>query len=471
MRQRDTSSAIQSVLAASIDACAVFAGFMLATKARFDTGLIPLRHGRPPHLYEMYAAGAAVAVPLFLFVYQALGLYVRPQTGNFENRIPRIVRGSIIGSVLAVVVAFVLKNEMEFSSMVILLAAPITTALVLLERYVVYRAEWNMARHSPKTSRVIVVGTDPVAVRLSRTIRKEPMLRAEVVGYLRAGVEPAAADIPADRILGTPDDLPRLIGELGVDRVILTGAGLGRKAILDLLLLCERRMVTFNMVPDLFSIMTSSMDVQSLNDIPLLSVGHWPLDHLWNRALKRTEDIAGSIFGLVIGAPAIALAAAAIRATSPGPVFFRQERCGLKGKPFTLYKLRTMRIDAEDGTGPVFTVPGDPRTTKVGAFLRRHNLDELPQLWNVFKGDMSLVGPRPERPHFVERFREDINRYMWRHVSKPGITGWAQVNGLRGSTTSIEERVRYDLYYLENWSLAFDLKILLRTVFARENAY
>jgi lipopolysaccharide/colanic/teichoic acid biosynthesis glycosyltransferase len=159
-----------------------------------------------------------------------------------------------------------------------------------------------------------------------------------------------------------------------------------------------------------------------------------------------------------------------IRRESPGPVFFRQIRCGESGRRFTIYKLRTMRVDAEEETGPVWTSENDPRRTRIGAFLRRHNLDELPQFWNVLKGEMSLVGPRPERPHFVEQFKEDISRYMWRHVSKPGMTGWAQVNGLRGNT-SIRERIKYDLYYLENWSLAFDFKILLRTFFSRRNAY
>jgi exopolysaccharide biosynthesis polyprenyl glycosylphosphotransferase len=240
--------------------------------------------------------------------------------------------------------------------------------------------------------------------------------------------------------------------------------------MMDILLLCERHLIAFNMVPDLFHVLTTSMDVQSLDDIPLLGLGRWPLDHFWNRALKRACDVAGAAVGLVVAAPVMLAAAAAIKRDSPGPIFYHQERCGEKGRTFRLHKLRTMAADAESRTGPVFAAEDDPRRTRVGGFLRRYNLDELPQLWNVLRGEMSLVGPRPERPHFVEQFKEEISRYMWRHVSKPGLTGWAQVNGLRGNT-SIEERVKYDLYYLEHWSLAFDLKILLRTAFARENAY
>jgi exopolysaccharide biosynthesis polyprenyl glycosylphosphotransferase len=212
------------------------------------------------------------------------------------------------------------------------------------------------------------------------------------------------------------------------------------------------------------------MDVQSLEDIPLLGISRWPLDRFWNRMLKRMEDVAGAVVGLVITAPIMAVAAVLIRMDSPGPVFYRQERCGEGGRLFGLYKLRTMQQDAESSSGPVFTVENDPRRTRVGAILRHWNIDELPQFWNVLNGDMSLVGPRPERPHFVEQFREEISRYMWRHVSKPGLTGWAQVNGLRGNT-SIQERIKYDLYYLENWSLTFDFKILAKTLFARQNAY
>jgi exopolysaccharide biosynthesis polyprenyl glycosylphosphotransferase len=238
----------------------------------------------------------------------------------------------------------------------------------------------------------------------------------------------------------------------------------------DIILDCERAMVSFNFVPDLFRLLTITMDIQTVEGIPILGTAKWPLDYFWNRTAKRLEDIAGALVGLFISAPFIVVAALLIKRSSPGPVFYRQERCGEKGRPFTIYKLRTMAVDAEQQSGPVWTVENDPRRTAVGSVLRAYNIDELPQFWNVLKGDMSLVGPRPERPHFVEQFKEDISRYMWRHSYRPGMTGWAQVNGLRGNT-SIRERSKYDLYYLENWSLALDFKILARTLFTRTNAY
>jgi len=299
---------------------------------------------------------------------------------------------------------------------------------------------------------------------------REPTLRSQIVGFLGTADGETDGGISGEQVLGTVADLESILESRDVDQLIVTDGSLAHRRIVEILLLCEQRMVEFNMVPDLFRIMTTSMDVQSLNDIPLLGIGRWPLDVFWNRAVKRAEDIAGALVGLVLTAPIIAVAGALIKASSPGPVFYSQERCGEQGDPFTIYKLRTMRADAETDSGPVFAAREDDRTTRVGTFLRRHNLDELPQFWNVLTGRMSLVGPRPERPHFVETFKDDISRYMRRHVSKPGLTGWAQVNGLRGNS-SIEGRVKYDLYYLENWSLAFDFKILAMTFFARENAY
>ena len=193
--------------------------------------------------------------------------------------------------------------------------------------------------------------------------------------------------------------------------------------------------------------------------------------HFWPITLMALIlFVIGALAGLLILSPFMLLIALLIKRNSPGPVFFLQERCGEKGRKFKLIKFRTMYVNAEAGTGPVWTVENDPRCTSIGSFLRRFNIDELPQLWNVLRGEMSLVGPRPERPFFVEQFKEDINRYMWRHVSRPGMTGWAQVNGLRGNT-DVAERIKYDLYYLENWSLAFDFKILLKTFRSRQNAY
>jgi exopolysaccharide biosynthesis polyprenyl glycosylphosphotransferase len=242
--------------------------------------------------------------------------------------------------------------------------------------------------------------------------------------------------------------------------------------MMEIILSCEDLRVEFQIVPDMFEIMATRVKVLSLDGIPLISLGRTPLEG-WNRLLKMGMDIAISSIGLVILSPLLAVLAILIKLDSKGPVFFRQERLGRDGRRFIQYKFRSMVENAEEKTGPVFATEDDSRRTKMGAFLRKNNLDELPQLFNVLKGEMSLVGPRPERQFFVDKFKEGIPRYFLRHKVKSGLTGWAQVNGLRGDT-SIEERTKYDLFYMENWSLSFDIKIILLTLkdwISPRNAY
>lgn len=471
MRVRDTSDVLASCLAVIADALAIFIGFMLATWIRFDSGLIPLYHDYPPeHLYSMYAQGLGIATLMFLFIFQSLRLYVRPQSGSFGDKIPRLIHGIGLGLLLSLALAFALRTDPPFSRVMALVAAPMITLCVLLERYLLFRWELRLARRRQAVNRVLIVGTDAIAVRLRQALQQEPRLGARVVGFLQTRSTEPHADIPAELMRGSQAELKALLAAGAVDQVILTDTSIGQPRMVEMILECEQALVTFNVVPDLFRLLTTEVDMQTIGSIPLLGVSRWPLDRFWNRLLKRLADIAGAAVGLVLLAPLGGVLALMIKRDSPGPVFYKQERCGENGKTFMFFKFRTMHVDAEATTGPVWAVPGDPRRTRCGAWLRRYNLDELPQLWNVLKGDMSLVGPRPERPCFVQQFREDISRYMWRHVSKPGITGWAQVNGLRGQT-DLQERIQYDLYYLENWSLAFDFKIIIRSFFSRENAY
>ncbi|MBU4200168.1 MAG: undecaprenyl-phosphate glucose phosphotransferase [Verrucomicrobia bacterium] len=468
---KDTSDVLASCVAIVADTLAVFAGFLLATWIRFDSGWIPLFHDTlPPQLYGMYAQGAGIAALMFLFIFQSLRLYVRPQIGTFGDKIPRLIHGIGLGLLLSLALAFALRTDPPFSRLTTLIAVATISLCVLLERYLLFRWELHLARHRTVVNRVLIVGTDSIAARLQQALRQEPRLGSRVVAFLRTRDAAPHPDIPPDLIRGTVDDLKPMVEAGAVDQVILTDASIGHPRMIDMILQCEQALVTFNVVPDLFRVLTDNVDMQTIDDIPLLGVSRWPLDHFWNRVLKRIADVAGAGAGLILLAPFLPVLALLIKRDSPGPVFYRQERCGENGRPFALIKFRTMRPDAETATGPVWTVENDPRRTRFGAFLRRYNLDELPQLWNVLQGEMSLVGPRPERPCFVEQFKEGITRYMWRHVSKPGITGWAQVNGLRGNT-DLQERVKYDLYYLENWSLALDFKILVKTFFNRKNAY
>ena len=474
---RDNFDAFCSLLAGFTDAAAAFLGVMLATWIRFDSGLIPLKHNEifPPR--AMYLAAAVALAPLLVVIFKQIGLYVRPQLGPFGDKLPRIVRGVAITLATALALSFVVRpaDWPPYSRAVAFVAFFTVLLLVLAERFTLFRAEMHWARRTAPIRRILIIGVDDLAARIRRALEREPRLRSRLAGYLLPAA-PGGREVPLSTAItpklvkGHVGELEKVVAEEKIDEVILADMSISHKRLTEILFHCERNLIPFRMVPDLYGVLTSRVTVYHVADIPLIGMAHWPLDAFWNRVLKRLEDVAGGLVGLLVSLPVVLVAAPLIKRSSPGPVFYRQIRCGIAGKPFTIFKLRTMPVDAEAATGPVWAVPDDPRRTRVGEFLRKWNLDELPQFWNVLKGDMSLVGPRPERPHFVEQFKNGVGHYMTRHVSRPGMTGWAQVNGLRGDT-SIEDRVQHDLYYLENWSLSFDLKILLQTFFNRQNAY
>jgi Undecaprenyl-phosphate glucose phosphotransferase len=286
----------------------------------------------------------------------------------------------------------------------------------------------------------------------------KPTKRTQTTSFKRFTDSYTVAGVP---VIGRPEDLPNLIDDLGVNEVIIALPEASRLDLMQITAWCQRGKVNVKIFPDLFAYMQGTMTVDELGGIPLINVRDVALRG-WKLSLKRGLDVAGATGGLIVLSPLMLLLAILIKLESPGPVFFSQERAGLDGRPFPMLKFRSMRKNSE-AKGPGWTVKGDPRVTRIGKFLRTTNLDELPNLINVLFGHMSLVGPRPEQTHFVQQFRDKIPRYMERHREKAGMTGWAQVNGLRGDT-SIEERIKYDLWYVENWSLWLDIKILIRTV-------
>jgi exopolysaccharide biosynthesis polyprenyl glycosylphosphotransferase len=308
--------------------------------------------------------------------------------------------------------------------------------------------------------RVLIVGTGEVGQIILHKIRNSPRLGYEVVGFIDgAPAQKAVMDVP---ILGDVDDIPSIIDAYEIDEVIIGLPEASHQEILTVISRCEREKVSIKVFPDVFQIMASEVSIGELGGLPLLTIRDIALRG-WKLTLKRAVDLIGSAVGLVVLSPLMMLVSLLVKLDSPGPVFYAQERMGLDARPFWMLKFRSMWEDAEAKTGPVWATKDDPRRTKIGAFIRRFSIDELPQFINVLLGEMSLVGPRPERPVFVEQFRRSIPRYMDRHREKAGLTGWAQVNGLRGDT-SIAERTKYDLWYTENWSLLLDFKIILRTL-------
>jgi len=322
------------------------------------------------------------------------------------------------------------------------------------------------------TERIAFIGWDARLERVLNVMRNDPSGFQKVIGFFYGGgdlsFEPAhAKNYPA---LGTFGELAKKLEENQITLLVVEESSVAPSQIQKLAEVCGRSLVSLKVIPSAFDIWASKLNLRVVAGVPLLGIHDIRMDRLYNRIAKRAVDIAGGTFGLVCSAPVLLVLAWMIKRESPGPVFFRQTRLGLHGKPFQIIKLRSMRLDAETQTGAVWAVADDPRRLKIGAFMRKWNLDELPQFWNVLKGDMSLVGPRPERPEFVEGFKETIRYYNMRHSCKPGVTGWAAVNGLRGNT-SLEDRLEYDLFYIENWSMRLDFRIMLMTLMPPKNAY
>lgn len=318
--------------------------------------------------------------------------------------------------------------------------------------------------------RVLFVGWNQDALRLVEGIESDASRPYSVAGSIE-GPTGAYAMRPPKWInrLGGCDDLKNLVDSNLVDIVVLADLEAPRGEIIGLSNFCERELIQFKVLPSYFQIMVSGLHLETISGVPILGVSDLPLDHMWNRILKRSIDIVGALVGLALSMPLMILFGLLIYFESPGPIFYRQLRTGRNGRGFEIIKLRSMRLDAEKG-GAQWAKKGDDRRLKIGAFLREWNLDELPQFWNVLKGQMTLVGPRPERPELIAKFQYEIPHYNARLASKPGMTGWAQIHGLRGDT-DLGQRVRYDLYYLENWSVWLDFQIMVQTFIRRENAY
>lgn len=334
----------------------------------------------------------------------------------------------------------------------------LTIVLTTLGRLLTGKVQQIVRSRHP--DRLLIVGTGDIARMLVQKTRQSPQLGYEVVGFCDEGsINGEMVGIP---VLGTQAELDRVLREHDIHEVVITRTDATHEELLDMISACEAENATVRIFPDLFQIIASELTIGDLDGLPLLTVRDVALRG-WKLSAKRLMDLAMSAAGLVALSPFMLFVAFLIKVSSKGPVFYAQTRVGLDGKPFEILKFRSMRVDAESETGPKWASADDPRKTRLGTLLRRTSIDELPQLINVLLGEMSIVGPRPERPMFVDQFKQVVPRYMERHKEKAGITGWAQVNGLRGDT-SIIERTKYDLYYIENWSLLFDIKIILRTV-------
>jgi exopolysaccharide biosynthesis polyprenyl glycosylphosphotransferase len=402
-----------------------------------------------------------IFIPVWLLVFQSRRLYGARRNSHLSDEFFAIVRLVSIGLLIVMSATFFYRG-FSFSRGVFILLWGTSIATITTGRFFIMEFEKLLYRRGKELKTIAIVGSNDAADEIFSLLTSHSSLGYEVVGYYADSPAAATLKLSGAKNLGPIKELPNGITTYRLQAALIALSYKEHPQLLEMIRDAEGLNVELMMVPDMLDMMTSRVRIQDIEGIPFLKIKEIPLS-TWNRITKRVFDIFFSSVILVLTLPFTVVLATIIKLTSRGPIFFVQERISLDGKPFLVLKFRTMRTDAEGSTGPVRAKKGDSRVTSIGRILRRTSLDELPQLWNVMTGHMSIVGPRPERPFFVEQFKGKIPRYLERHRVKTGMTGWAQVNGLRGNAP-IDERTKFDIFYVENWSLVFDMKIILKTI-------
>lgn len=403
-----------------------------------------------------YCLLSAVYMPIQILVFKYLRLYEPHRKRRIYKELAAMFFGTLICFSAALVSLYMFKY-MDYSRIAMGIFFILENAVLGIKRIALRLGLRYFRKKGFNQKHVVIIGNGETAKHCYKEICRSPELGYAVHGYVADN-----NDWEEIKWLGSLRDFEHVIEEENPDEVIATFDTNEHEYITEIIDLCETNGIRFSLIPFYSKFMSAQPQIDSLNGIPILNLREIPLDHVWNAAVKRTCDVVCSIILLILTSPIMLVCAVCVKLSSPGPILFKQERIGYAKKPFYMYKFRSMRVNSDQDTG--WTTNSDPRKTKVGAFIRKYSIDELPQFFNVLIGDMSLVGPRPEVPYFVEQFKEQIPKYLLRQQVRPGITGWAQVNGLRGNT-SIEERVRYDRWYIENWSIGLDIVILLKTLF------
>jgi Undecaprenyl-phosphate glucose phosphotransferase len=447
-----------------LDALAIEAAFVFAYWLRFRSTMFDalgfVAEDAPP--FRGYLIASIAVMSIWLLLFHSRRMYGLRRNVNLSDEFIGVVRVVSVGMLLVMSAAF-LYREFSYSRIVFGLLWAFSIGFVFGGRASIRSFERSLHRKGLHLQEAIILGNDELADQVYQRLNSHASFGISIIGYF--GEQPAGTSLSLVRatFLGPIADAPPYLHDHGIRLAFIALRTRDHPQVFDLLSECEGLNIEFMMVPDVLDVLTSQVRLRDLEGIPFLTLKSIPMT-IWGTIAKRTFDLLLSAAALIVLAPLMLVLALLIKLDSRGPVLFRQIRVGLDGKEFAMYKFRSMvvgaeRSDAQAGLG----IRGDPRRTRVGRVLRKTSLDELPQLWNVVRGDMSLVGPRPERTHVVEGLSSAVPKYLDRHRVKTGVTGWAQVNGLRGDT-SIEERIKYDLYYIENWSLGFDIKILLRTV-------
>ncbi len=405
-----------------------------------------------------YLALGTILTAVQLFAYAALGLYQSFRKVQLRRELEKLwLAGALV---MGVLLSFLfVQHYIDFSRLTLVIWFVLSTGALSCKRVVLRRGLRYFRRQGYNQKRVLLIGGGEMAGTYWERVRGDRELGYTVVGYVSSRPEKGLRDL---KWLGGYEKLDRVLDQSRPDEAVCAIAPEDYGRMAEIIEGCEKAGTKLSIIPFYAKYMPSNPQFDELDGIPLLNFRRIPLDNWANAFCKRAMDIVGSLSLIILCSPLMLVCAVGVKLSSPGPIFFKQERIGRGKKPFYMYKFRSMRVNSGENTA--WSTDHDGRKTRFGAFLRKCSLDELPQFFNVLKGDMSLVGPRPEIPYYVEKFKEDVPLYMVKHQVRPGITGWAQVNGLRGDT-SIKARVEHDVYYIEHWSLLFDLEILLTTVF------
>lgn len=452
------------------DSVVISFSWLVAYYLHFQSSFGPAPRYAIPEI-EVYLIGLIPVWIVFMFNIWLCGLY-KPLRGKpISTEFYNIIKVTVLSIFILAASAFFYREE-SFSRIQAAYFWVLVTFLIIVSHMLVRVILMEARKRGFNLRHLLIIGSGDLGQMVAEKISLHPEFGMNIVGFLTEHPEKIGSEVSGSKVLGLYQDVSKIIKKYNIDQLYIALPLHAHDRMGKILENLEEETVDIKVVPDLLKFMNLQAGVEELDGLPVVNLNESPL-YGWNIVIKRTSDIVLSALAIFVSSPLLLLIAIIIKLESRGPVIFRQERAGLDGKGFEMYKFRSMRVDAEDKTGPVWASKEDDRRTRLGTFLRKTSFDELPQLFNVLCGDMSLVGPRPERPVFVKDFKKSIPRYMLRLKMKAGLTGWAQVNGWRGNT-SLDKRIEFDLYYIKNWSLFFDFKIILLTFwkgFVNPHAY
>ena len=456
-----------------LDVLIICASYALAWLLTIVAPIFPAGHGVLPP--QVYFAALIPIVPAYLLLYWAFHLYEPKRTHSKRAELWHICQACAVGLMLLTSVLFAFRRSGyfgNFSTRMLVAFSIIDITLTTIERFGIRYILSRLRRKGFNQKHVMLVGFSDASDQFIDACRRNPDWGYHIYGIVDDIAE-VGEGYKGVRVVGRISELEHILAQNTIDEIAIT-LPLAAYAKLDgIVHVCEKSGVHTKFIPDYNNIIHSKPVTEDMDGLPVINIRNVPLTDPVKATAKRAVDICGALVGIILFSPIMLVVAILIKLTSPGPIIFKQERVGLHNKPFMMYKFRSMVQQTEADEKKGWTVPGDPRVTRVGRFIRKTSIDEFPQFFNVLAGQMSLIGPRPERTQFVEMFKEEIPRYMIKHQVRPGMTGWAQVNGLRGDT-SIYERVKYDIWYIENWTMSLDVKILFLTIFkgfVNKNAY